>query len=91
MSLPETVLKLFEKSIDMIGDEECEFPEEDFTAMFKDTFKGILKETKNFTGMNASELKKRLEELEAENKLLKGRVEELEGQLQIRKDILDLD
>ena len=90
MSLQESVLKLFEKSIDMIGDEDCEFPEEDFTNMFKDTFKTILKETSKFSKMDSSELKKRLEELEAENKVLRDRVAELEKHF-VTNIVLDLD
>ncbi len=90
MSLQESVLKLFEKSIDMIGDEDSEFPEEDFSNMFKDTFKTILKETGKFSKMDVNELKKRLEELEAQNKVLRDRVAELEFQLATRT-VLDLD
>lgn len=90
MSLPETVLKLFEKSIDMIGEEDCEFPEENFSNMFKDTFKTILKETSKFSEMDARKLKQRLEELEAENKALKDRVAELENQL-VTNIVLGLD
>jgi hypothetical protein len=90
MSLPETVLKILEKSIDMIGSDDCEFPEEDFSNMFKDTFKNILKETSKFSKMDVNELKKRLEELEAENKLLRDRVADLENQL-VDKIVLDLD
>jgi hypothetical protein len=90
MSIQESFLKLFEKSIDMMGGEDCEFPEEDFSNMFKDTFKTILKETSKFRKMDANELKKRLEELEAENKILKSRVAELEFQL-LNKIVLDLD
>ncbi len=90
MSLPETVLKLFEKSIDMIGDEECEFPDEDFSNMFKDTFKTILKETSKFSKMDCSELKKRLDELETENKALRDRIAELEHQL-VTKLVPELD
>jgi phosphoglycerate-specific signal transduction histidine kinase len=89
MSLPEKVLKLFEKSIDMIGDEDGEFPDEDFSNIFKDTFKTILKETSKSSkssksskmDMDMEELKKLLDELEAENKTLKERVAELEYQL----------
>lgn len=90
MSLPETVLKLLEKSIDMIGDEDCEFPEEDFSNIFKDTFKSILKETTNFSEMDSRKLKKRVEELEAENKALKDRLAELENQL-VTNIVLSLD
>jgi hypothetical protein len=90
MSLQESVLKLFEKSIDMIGSEDCEFPEEDFSNMFKDTFKTILKETTKFNKMDVNELKKRLDELEAENKVLKDRVAELEFQI-VTKTVLGLD
>jgi hypothetical protein len=90
MSLQESVLKLFEKSIDMIGGEDCEFPEEDFSKMFKDTFKTIIKETNKFSKMDVNELKKRLEELEAENKVLKDRVAELEFQI-VTKTVLGLD
>jgi hypothetical protein len=90
MSLQESVLKLFEKSIDMIGGEDCEFPEEDFGNMIKDTFKSILKETNKFSKMDVNELKKRLEELEAENKVLKDRVAELEFQI-VTKTVLGLD
>jgi hypothetical protein len=91
MSLPEKVFKLFEKSIDMIGDEDSEFPDEDFSSMFKDTFKTILKETSKFSKMDVSELRKRLGELETENNTLRERVAELEGLLKIRNDSLDLD
>jgi hypothetical protein len=90
MSLQESVLKLFEKSIDMIGGDDCEFPEEDFGNMFKDTFKTILKETTKFSKMDVNELKKRLEELEAENKVLKDLLAELEFQLATRT-VLELD
>ncbi len=90
MSVHESVLKLFEKSIDMIGDDDCEFPDEDFGNMFKDTFKNILKETSKFSKMDISELKKRLEELEAENRVLKDRVSELEAQI-VTKTVIDLD
>jgi hypothetical protein len=92
MSLQESVLKLFEKTIDMIGEEDNEFPDEDFSSMFKDTFKNIIKETSKFSKMDANELKKRLEEIEVENKNLKNRVAELEQQLanKLRMD-LDLD
>jgi len=90
MSLQESVLKLFEKSIDMIGGEDCEFPEEDFSNMFKDTFKTILKETTKFNKMDVNELRKRLDELEAENKVLKDRVAELELQI-VTNTVPDLD
>jgi hypothetical protein len=74
----------------MIGGEDCEFPEEDFSNMFKDTFKSILKETTKFSKMDVNELKKRLEELETENKVLKDRVAELEFQI-VTKTVLGLD
>ena len=90
MSLHESFLKLFEKSIDMIGGEDCEFPEEDFSNMFKDTFKTILKETTKFNKMDVNELRKRLDELEAENKVLKDRVAELELQI-VTNTVPDLD
>ena len=86
MSLPETMAKIFEKSIDMIDDEYCEFPEEDFNNLIKDSFKVILKETSKFiqTGNkneNEMDLQKRIDELEAENKALKEQVVKLEKQV----------
>jgi hypothetical protein len=81
MSLQDTVFKLLEKSIDAIGDEDNEFPDEEFGVLFKDTFKGILKQTSEFNKMSSSELNGRLEQLEVENKQLKERVIELEEQL----------
>jgi hypothetical protein len=82
MSLQDTVFKLLEKSIDTIGkDDDNEFPDEEFGTLFKDTFKGILKQTNAFNKMSTSEMKKRLEELEVENKSLKERVADLEKQL----------
>jgi hypothetical protein len=83
MSLQDTVFKLLEQSIDAIGkDSDSEFPDEDFSTLFKDTFKGILKQTNEFSKMSTGEMKKRLEKLEVENKSLKERVAELEKQLQ---------
>jgi gas vesicle protein len=83
MSLQDTVFKLLEKSIDNISkDSDSEFPDEEFGTLFKDTFKGILKQTNEFSKMNTNEMKKRLEELETENKTLKQRVVDLEKQLQ---------
>jgi hypothetical protein len=83
MSLQDTVFKLLEKSIDNISkDSDSEFPDEEFGTLFKDTFKGILKQTNEFSKMNTNEMKKRLEELEVENKTLKQRVVDLEKQLQ---------
>lgn len=83
MSLQDTVFKLLEQSIDAIGkDDNSEFPDEDFGTLFKDTFKGILKQTNEFSKMSTCEMKKRLEKLEVENKSLKERVVDLEKQLQ---------
>lgn len=83
MSLPETMAKIFEKSIDMIDDEDCEFPEEDFNNLIKDSFKIILKETSKIiqTGKNETDLQKRIDELEAENKALKEQVVKLDKQV----------
>ena len=83
MSLQDTVFKLLEQSIDAIGkDNDSEFPDEDFGTLFKDTCKGILKQTNEFSKMSTGEMKKRLEKLEVENKSLKERVVDLEKQLQ---------
>jgi hypothetical protein len=91
MSLQDTVFKLLEKSIDAIGqDNDSEFPDEEFGTLFKDTFKGILKQTNEFSKMSSSEMKKRLEELEIENKTLKQRVADLEKQIQ-SKQLFEID